>query len=52
MVSLSSLLLHQLSGRDDQLMIDPDILVQQVLQLLVLVVQLASLVYQLLPRLQ
>jgi len=52
MVSLSSLLLHQLGGRDDQLMIDPDILVQQVLQLLVLVVQLASLVYQLLPRLQ
>ena len=33
-------------------MIDADILVQQVLQLLVLVVQLASLVYQLLPRLQ
>ena len=41
----SPFLLHELGGWDDEFVVDADVLVEQVLQLLVLVVKLASLVY-------
>lgn len=48
----SPFLLHELGGWNDEFVVYTDVLVEQVLKFLVLVVELASLVDQLLPGLK